>query len=139
MRRLPWTLGLLAVSLLFVEARGSLLGRHRLEHINQQLCGQLVDYTHNHGTDNRIWSDALCEKRDLYVYLPPHYDPQRLYPFGIYLHGASQDEQAFLALVGSFDNAIASGKMAPVILAAPDGSIQGHPTLFRSASFFANS
>jgi len=56
MRRLPWLLGVLAVSLLFVEARAGLLGRHRLEHINQKLSGQLVDYTHNHGADNRIWS-----------------------------------------------------------------------------------
>ena len=138
MRRLPWTLGLLALSLLFVEARGSLLGRRRLEHVNQELCGQLVDYTHNHGADNRIWSEALCQKRDMYVYLPPHYDPDRLYPFGIYLHGANQDEQAFLDLVGSFDKAIASGQIPPVILAAPDGSIQGRPTFFNSASFFAN-
>ncbi len=139
MRRLPWTFGLLAVSLLFVEARGALIGRRRLEHINQQLCGRLVDYTHNHGADNRIWSDALCQKRDLYVYLPPHFDPDSLYPFAFYLHGASQDEQAFLDLVKRFDQAIAGGQLAPVILAAPDGSIQGRPTLFNSASFFANS
>jgi pimeloyl-ACP methyl ester carboxylesterase len=139
MRRLPWFVGLLAVSLLLVEARGSIRGRRRLEQINQNLCGQLIDYTHNHGADNRIWSDALCQWRDVYVYLPPHYDPHRQYAFGFYLHGASQDEQAFLDLVERFDKGIVDGKLAPVILAAPDGSIQGKPTLFNSASFFANS
>ena len=60
--------------------------------INKKLRGQLVDYTHNHLRDRRIWSNSLCAKRDLYVYLPPCYDPCRQYPGMIYLHGIAQDE-----------------------------------------------
>ena len=29
---------------------------------NSHLAGQLVDYTHNHGEDRRIWSNALGER-----------------------------------------------------------------------------
>src|SRR5580704_9367501 len=42
-----------------------------LKTLNVQLNGKVLDFTHNHGGDYRIWSWALCEKRDLYVYLPP--------------------------------------------------------------------
>ena len=39
---------------------------------------------------------TLHEKRDLYVYLPPHYDPCKRYPMAIYLHGFREDESGFL-------------------------------------------
>ncbi len=45
--------------------------------INQKLCGQVIDHTANHGKDRRIWSAALCQRRDLYVYLPPGFDPRQ--------------------------------------------------------------
>jgi S-formylglutathione hydrolase FrmB len=107
--------------------------------MNRRLCGQIVDHTHNHGADRRIWSSALCQWRDLYVYLPPGYEPGRRYPLGIYLHGATQDEQSFLhGQVVLFDQAISSGQLAPVIIAVPDGSLQGRPSLLNPASFFAN-
>jgi S-formylglutathione hydrolase FrmB len=122
-----------------LPARADVWNRNNLEHMNRRLCGRLIDHTHNHGADNRIWSAALCQWRDLYVYVPPGFDPGRQYALGIYLHGASQDEQSFVHRpVLLFDQAIASGQLPPVIIAVPDGSLQGRWSIFNSASFFAN-
>ena len=44
--------------------------------LNRKLKGKVLDYTANHGCDNRIWSRMLGQRRDLYVYLPPNFDPQ---------------------------------------------------------------
>ena len=52
----------------------------------RRLKGRLVDNTGNHGKDHRIWSRSLHQWRDLYVYLPPGYDPCERYPIVIYLH-----------------------------------------------------
>ncbi len=112
----------------------------KVDRVNRGLAGQILDFTHNHGKDRRIWSPALCQKRDMYVYLPPCYDPAKKYPFAIFLHGAGQDEQFFLnSLAKQFDQAIIDGKIVPFIVAAPDGSHNGHPSFFRIATFFANS
>ena len=116
-----------------------LLTHGELERVNLSLKGQVLDFTHNHGKDNRIWSAALGQKRDLYVYLPPGYDPTKKYPLGIFFHGAGQDEQFFLkSLANGFDQAICEGKLAPCILAAPDGSLRGRTSFLQIASFFAN-
>lgn len=116
----------------------ALRGKH-FDKINLQLHGQVLDFTHNHGADRRIWSPALCEYRDMYVYLPPGYDPEQAYPLVIYLHGYSQDEKFFLqSQVPDLDQAIACGKLPPMILAAPDGSIKGRPSIHESYSLFAN-
>jgi S-formylglutathione hydrolase FrmB len=110
-----------------------LLDRHRLH-------GTLVDYTHNQGIDRRIWSESLGQRRDLYVYLPPGYDPHRCYPLIIWLHGFGQDEQAFVHyLVRPLDDAIADGRLPPAIVAAPDGSLNGSPCFGTAGSFFVNS
>jgi pimeloyl-ACP methyl ester carboxylesterase len=107
--------------------------------VNRSLHGQLVDYTHNHGADNRIWSNALCEKRDLYVYLPPCYDPAKRYPLLIWLHGFAQDEFSFLQdVVLPLDQAIADGRLPPMIVVAPDGSLSGNSCFFQAGSFFTN-
>ena len=117
----------------------SALERGELCCINGKLRGQLLDFTNNHGQDNRIWSAALCQKRDMYVYVPPGYDPALSYAIGIYMHGAGQDEDAFARdIVPYFDAAIACGKLPPFIIAAPDGSLKGRPSLLRSASFWVN-
>jgi pimeloyl-ACP methyl ester carboxylesterase len=141
MRRLSWIAGVLAVIFFFLPSRGAARWqRNRLEHLNHRLHGQIVDFTHNHGADNRIWSAALHQRRDLYVYLPPGFNPHKSYPIGIYLHGANQDENAFLdTLVELYDQAMSDGRLPPTIVAVPDGSIQGRQSLFNSASFFANS
>src|SRR5207245_7915585 len=65
----------------------------KLDRLNGRIHGQVLDFTHNHGADRRIYSAALDDRRDLYVYLPPGYDPCRRYPVMIALHGIVQDEQ----------------------------------------------
>jgi S-formylglutathione hydrolase FrmB len=122
------------------SAEAGVFTRGHLAKSNRTLQGQVLDFTHNHGKDRRIWSDALCAKRDLYVYLPPGYDPGKQYPLAIFLHGAGQDEQFFLqSVVQGFDQAICAGKIPPVIIAAPDGALKSRPTYFNLATFFANS
>jgi S-formylglutathione hydrolase FrmB len=140
MRRGRWFIGLVVLALIACEAHtGIFCKRCELERVNQRLSGTLLDFTHNHGGDRRIWSNALCQKRDLYVYLPPGYDPKQTYPMAIFLHGATQDEQFFLrSVVEQFDQAIAQGKWPPTIIVAPDGSMCGEPCLLKPATFFAN-
>ncbi len=111
-----------------------------LDRVNAQLHGRVVDFSRNHGRDNRIWSPALQQKRDLYVYLPPGFDPCKQYPLALWLHGAAQDEFSFLHdVIGPLDKAISCGRMPPFILAAPDGSIRGIDCLLSPTSFFLNS
>ncbi len=122
------------------QAPPAVLGRHQFERVNRMLHGNLVDYTNNHGKDRRIYSNALGQKRDMYVYLPPGYDPAKKYPFAMFLHGAAQDEEFFFqAQVDKFDQAIKDGKLDPVILVAPDGSMNGKASLSKPATFWANS
>lgn len=110
---------------------------HRLQN---RLCGCILDFTNNHGADRRQYSQALGQKRDLYVYLPPGYDPCRRYPVMIWLHGFRQDEAEFLSdVVGPLDKAICNGTLPPLVVAAPDGTLQGHTSLFLGNSFFINS
>src|SRR5262249_52675500 len=142
MKYLRWCL--LAVALLAslecAPADSILTPTPNLNRVNKRLFGVIIDHTHNHGHDRRIWSPALCERRDLYVYLPPGFDPRLCYPLGICLHGATQDERFFLgAAVEQFDRAIMCGKLPPVILAVPDGSYHGRRSLCKPATFFANS
>jgi S-formylglutathione hydrolase FrmB len=112
----------------------------KLERINRKLHGRLIDHTANHGVDRRIWSPALGQKRDLYVYLPPGYDPAKQYPLILYLHGFAQDEVTFIERVAPrLDRAIVAGEFPPVIVAAPDGSLSGLDCLFSAGSFFINS
>ena len=144
MNRWQWLLGLLAFAFFLQAAPAQgvigMVNQHKLRKVNMKLCGQVIDFTHNHGSDNRIWSPALCERRDVYVYLPPGYSPDRKYPMGIFLHGSNQDEHFFLRQpVQLFDQAIANGELPPVIIVAPDGSLQGRPSFLHTASFFANS
>ena len=81
--------------------------------IGRRLKGRLVDYTSNHGHDNRMWSKALRQWRDLYVYLPPGYTKTERYPIMIYLHPFALDERTFLRLIPAIDEAIASGATLP--------------------------
>jgi S-formylglutathione hydrolase FrmB len=115
--------------------------RGELNRVNVRLHGTVIDHTHNHGADRRIWSAALNEPRDLYVYLPPGYDPSQAYPVMILMHAFGQDEKSFLYdhLAERFDEAIADGELPPLIIAAPDGSLDGYSSFLDGGSFFINS
>ncbi|MGH7169739.1 MAG: alpha/beta hydrolase, partial [Gemmataceae bacterium] len=116
------------------------LRRHvQLDRVNAQLHGCILDFTHNHGCDKRIWSPVLQEKRDVYVYLPPGYNPCRRYPLMLYLHGQAQDEFTFLKdAIVPLDAAMACGRLPPTIIVAPDGSLRGGNCLMAPSSFFLN-
>jgi S-formylglutathione hydrolase FrmB len=128
----------LALVLSAREVRGlPFLGR--ITNRNAGLSGTLLDFTNRHGADRRIWSEALHQRRDLYVYLPPGFDPAKCYPVMVWLHGIMQDEQSFRTyVIGPLDKAMANGILPPMIVAAPDGTITGRPGMF-SNSFFINS
>ena len=123
-------------------AHASLLGfrhKHEVVRLNEKIFGSVVDFTNNHGVDRRFWSESLGCKRDMYVYLPPGYDPKNRYPVMLWLHGFIQDEKDFLELAVLFDRSIANGCLPPMVIAAPDGSIRGRPSLLASGSFYINS
>src|SRR5262245_44982227 len=63
-----------------VLASGWRKADNELEVTSRKLQGHIVDFTFNHGTDKRMWSRSLEQRRDLYVYLPPGYDPSLRYP-----------------------------------------------------------
>jgi S-formylglutathione hydrolase FrmB len=144
-RRTGWvTLLLLAVVPALPARADSLLAARRargeLDRVNAALHGHVVDYTDNHGADRRLWSAALGERRAMYVYLPPGFDPHLQYPLMLWLHGFAQDEKSFLHyVVRPLDKAIASGQLPPVVIAAPDGSLHNAGCKFNAGSFFFNS
>jgi S-formylglutathione hydrolase FrmB len=105
-----------------------------------RLAGTLVDFTHHHGSDRRIWSPALGQWRDLHVYLPPGYDPACRYPLMLWLHGIAEDEGSFARDgLSDFDAAIAAGRLPPLIIAMPDGSRNGRPRLLGERPQYLNS
>ncbi len=112
-----------------------------LNRLNNRLAGRVIDHTNNHGADRRIWSLTLQDRRALYVYLPPGYDPCKRYPALLWLHGINQDEQDFLqrGWMEAFDSAIACGRLPPTIIVVPDGSKRGRGTLFGPNPLFLNS
>ena len=115
MKFAPWLGALLVLGVVApaAEATPRPFTRWQLQCTNHRLHGQVVDYTHNHGQDRRIWSEALQCKRDLYVYLPPCYDPARRYPLMLYFHTFRDDELSFFSdgVVEFIDKAIAEGKI----------------------------
>ena len=121
------------------QAKG-LCNRDGLDQLNRRLQGQVVDHTDNNGEDRRIWSTALQEKRNLYIYLPPGFDPGERYPVMIWLHGFAQNERSFLQyVVDDLDAAMVAGKLPAMIVAAPDGSLTRNPLRISAGSFFINS
>jgi S-formylglutathione hydrolase FrmB len=112
----------------------------KIDQLNSQLAGQLVDFTHNHGQDNRIWSSRLCQKRDLYVYVPPCYDKTKRYPVIFWLHGAFGDETPFPinADLARLDRQMQAGCMPPTIIVAPDATIDGENGILARNSLYVN-
>lgn len=139
MTRIRLLLTLLLLGAGFSPA-GAIWNTSRLDPINARLGGLVVDHTYNHGQDLRIWSAALGQKRDLYVYLPPGFNPSCRYPLLIWLHGLNQDERGFLELIlPEVDAAIRCGKFPPVIIAMPDGTLGGKRYVGCYHSAFVNS
>lgn len=110
-----------------------------LDRLNRCLKGRVDDYTANHGRDRRIWSPALGQKRDLYVYVPPGYDPELRYPVMLWLHGAAQDEKTFMEAVPVFDRRMAAGTFPKCVLVAVDGSSRGRASFKDDSTFYQNS
>jgi S-formylglutathione hydrolase FrmB len=110
-----------------LPAEAQVFHRVNLDRLNRRLCGRVVDYTRNHGADRRIDSPILGMRRDLYVYLPPHYDPRLAYPMVLYLHTAQVDEHTLIGpgVIGQVDAMIARGEFPPAIIACPDGTYEG--------------
>ncbi|HLJ96300.1 MAG TPA: alpha/beta hydrolase-fold protein [Gemmataceae bacterium] len=116
-----------------------LWNRDDLDEINHKIQGQVIDHTDNHGADRRIWSSALHEKRALYVYLPPSFNPHERYPVMFWLHGFAQDERSFLRyVVNDLDAAMVAGRLPAMIVVAPDGSLTRNPFRISAGSFFLN-
>lgn len=114
-------------------------GRDQVKDLNKSLSGQVLDFTANHREDHRIYSKALGSKRDLYVYLPCGYDGQTQFPLMYWLHGFGQDEKNFLDIVPHMDKLMRCGQIPRMIIACPDGSVTGRPSLFNAGSFYLNS
>lgn len=81
-----------------------------------------------HGTVVKTWYDSpvLGMKRRLSIYTPPGYEQSDdRYPVFYLLHGMGGDEEAWLTqgrAAQIFDNLIARGKMAPMIVVMPNGN-----------------
>lgn len=133
-------LALVVLAMLNLPARGQLLDHYRLERVNRRIAGRVVDFTHNHGADRRIFSPILGKPRDLYVYLPPGYSPTRAYPIVTYLHLSAVDEHFFVGSdrVRELDAMIVAGMFPPVIVAIPDGLIEGENRFQAPHSLFLN-
>ena len=112
----------------FVSVRGT----------NRRIAGRVVDHSHNHGGDRRLFSPLLGMPRDLYVYLPPGYSTRRAYPLILYFHGGFGDEHAFLEgdRIAFLDWAIRRGWIPPVIVACPDGTVSGQSRLTAPHSMY---
>jgi S-formylglutathione hydrolase FrmB len=132
---------LVGLALMVPPAKAQLLDTLGLDLVNLRIEGRVIGYTRNHGGDYRIYSPILGMRRDLYVYLPPGYDPHRSYSLVVFLHMASLDEQYFVRsnLPRTLDALILSGAVPPIVVAAPDG-IFGDPGPFhKHHSLFINS
>ncbi len=139
MRATCW-LGAVLLLALFAPAAGAQRLIRNPERAARRLAGTLVEYTRTHGADRRIWSPTLGERRDLYVYLPPGFDPGRCYPVLIWLHGIAQDETSFTGDgLLAFDAAIACGRLPPLIIVIPDGSYTGRAGLLSPRPLWLNS
>ena len=118
---------LVLLGLVATKANSQVFDLVSLKHLNRKLSGRVVDYTQNHGADRRMYSPILGRPRDLYVYLPPGYDPSTAYPLILFLHGSDVDEHDFLdpGDLKQLDRMMSCGEIPRAIIAAPDGTYGG--------------
>ncbi len=121
-------------------AYGQLRSCACLDLLNHRLAGKVIDYTHNHGADRRIYSAILGQRRDAYVYLPPNYNANTAYPLVLYFHMGFVDEHEF---IGSnhllvLDRMIQDGQFPAAIVVCPDGTICGENRIRDPQSFNLN-
>jgi S-formylglutathione hydrolase FrmB len=111
-----------------------------LKHVNNHLQGHVVDYTNNHCEDHQIVSPILQMPRDMYVYLPPGYNPNCAYPLILCLHMANVDEHYFIGsnILTEVEQLIACGAFPPAIIACPDGTITGVNHIHSDHSLYVN-
>jgi hypothetical protein len=111
-----------------------------LDHLNRKLQGRVLDYTQNHGADRRVYSPILGQPRDLYVYVPPCYNPAHAYPLVVYLHMAYLDEHWFVASdwIVQLDGMMLRGEFPPAVIVCPDGMILGRNRINDPHSMFIN-
>jgi S-formylglutathione hydrolase FrmB len=123
-----------------LPVQAQLRSQVNLDRLNRRLSGRVIDYTHNHGVDRRIYSPILGQKRDLYVYVPPGYSPCRSYSLILYLHTAYVDETSFVASQRIFelDEKMRTGAVPPALVVIPDGLIEGLDRRRSPHSFFIN-
>ncbi len=96
-----------------------------------------------HGTLARVWypsDDSQHAARRMSVYTPAGYEGgEHRYPVLYLLHGMGGDEEAWVGLGRAthiFDNLIAQGKMAPMIVVMPNGNMAQHAAPGESAEGF---
>jgi enterochelin esterase-like enzyme len=131
---------LLLIASATAPAKAQIFSWVNLDRLNSKLHGRVVDFTHNHGADRRIWSPILGRSRDLYVYLPPGYDSSVAYPLILFLHGAVIDEHYLLRPFGlkELDRMMSAGEVPPAIIAAPDGTYDGRNRIAAPHSLWVN-
>ena len=131
---------LLLIASATAPAKSQVCNLANLDRVNRKLHGRVVDFTHNHGADRRIWSPILGRTRDLYVYLPPGYDPSITYPLILFLHGAVIDEHYFLDPfdLKAIDRMMSVGEVPAAIIAAPDGMYDGRNRINSPHSLWVN-
>jgi pimeloyl-ACP methyl ester carboxylesterase len=107
---------------------------------NRNLVGKIIDYGGHLHQDNRIYSEILHMKRDLYVYLPPGYCPDRQYPLLLWLHGGFGDEHSFFdsGRLEYLDDLIVRGCCPPMIVACADGTYSGLNLVCSPHSLYIN-
>jgi enterochelin esterase-like enzyme len=135
------TIAVFIVLVFALPARAQYLACVDLDRVNRQLAGPVDNYTRNHGSDHRIFSPILGKPRDLYVYVPPGYDPRRAYPLLLYFHMAFVDEHYFVGsrLLTDLDSLILRGAFPEAIVACPDGTYGGRDLIpGETHSFFIN-